>query len=131
MGASPETLHRYTLAILSHLALVVAWYLFVKFGEVPKFVMPSPYDTVHALLVPNYRWLEITSRSGFRPGEFSLSDGVSADPGRQITFQTLGSSPHSYRVQVGSCAQWHAYGAAPLYLTYISSQDIASIRLTP
>lgn len=79
----------------------------------------------------NYRWLEITSRSGFRPGEFSLSDGVSADPGRQITFQTLGSSPHSYRVQVGSCAQWHAYGAAPLYLTYISSQDIASIRLMP
>ena len=46
------------LAVLSHLGLVVAWHLFVKFGKVPKFVMPSPYDTLHALLVPNYRWVE-------------------------------------------------------------------------
>ncbi len=51
-------LQRYAFAVLSHLGLVVAWYLFVKLGEVPKFVMPSPYDTIHALLVPNYRWLE-------------------------------------------------------------------------
>ena len=58
LGANPQALQRYALAVLSHLGLVVAWYLFVKFGEVPKFVMPSPYDTVHALLVPNYRWLE-------------------------------------------------------------------------
>ena len=53
-----ETLQRYALAVVSHLALVVAWYLFVRLGEVPKFVMPSPYDTFHALFVPNYRWLE-------------------------------------------------------------------------
>jgi NitT/TauT family transport system permease protein len=58
LGANPQALHRYTLAVLSHLALVVAWYLFVKLGEVPKFVMPSPYETVRALLVPNYRWME-------------------------------------------------------------------------
>ena len=58
MGANPQALQRYTLAVVSHLALVVAWYLFVKLGEVPKFVMPSPYETVRALLVPNYRWLE-------------------------------------------------------------------------
>jgi NitT/TauT family transport system permease protein len=51
-------LQRYAWAVLSHLGLVVAWYLFVKFGEVPKYVMPSPYDTLHALLVPNYRWVE-------------------------------------------------------------------------
>ena len=58
MGGNREALQRYALAVLSHLALVVAWYLFVVFGDVPKFVMPSPYDTVHALLVPNYRWVE-------------------------------------------------------------------------
>src|SRR5258708_7826307 len=53
-----QALERYTLAVLSHIGLVAAWYLFVKLGEVPKFVMPSPYETVHALLVPNYRWPE-------------------------------------------------------------------------
>jgi NitT/TauT family transport system permease protein len=37
---------------------VLAWYLFVRLGEVPKFVLPSPYETLHALLVPNYRWAE-------------------------------------------------------------------------
>ena len=33
------------MAVLSHLALLLVWYLFVKFGDVPKFVMPSPVDT--------------------------------------------------------------------------------------
>jgi NitT/TauT family transport system permease protein len=58
LGTNPQALQRYAWAVLSHLGLVVAWYLFVKFGEVPKYVMPSPYDTLHALLVPNYRWVE-------------------------------------------------------------------------
>src|SRR4051812_26994911 len=53
-----DSLQRYTWAVISHLALVVAWQMFVTIGKVPKFVMPSPYDTVHALLVPNYRWIE-------------------------------------------------------------------------
>src|SRR6266498_3798932 len=58
LGGHPQALQRYALAVLSHIGLLVAWYLFVKLGEVPKFVMPSPYETVHALLVPNYRWPE-------------------------------------------------------------------------
>ena len=35
-----ETFQRYTLAIVAHLALLLAWYLFVTLGNVPKFVMP-------------------------------------------------------------------------------------------
>ena len=58
LGGHPQALERYALAVLRHIGLVAAWYLFVKLGEVPKFVMPSPYDTVHALVVPNYRWPE-------------------------------------------------------------------------
>jgi NitT/TauT family transport system permease protein len=58
LGGHPQALQRYALAVASHLGLIAAWYLFVKLGEVPKFVMPSPYETVHALLVPNYRWPE-------------------------------------------------------------------------
>jgi NitT/TauT family transport system permease protein len=53
-----DSLQRYSLAVLSHLLLVVAWQIFIVVGKVPKFVMPSPYDTLNALLVPNYRWLE-------------------------------------------------------------------------
>src|SRR5256714_11781881 len=51
-----ETIGRTTLAILAHVALIAAWYLFVKLGDVPKFVMPSPAQTVNALLQPNYDW---------------------------------------------------------------------------
>lgn len=53
-----DNVQRYTIAVLSHLALIAAWHFFVVWGNVPKFVMPSPYATVHALLVPNYRWVE-------------------------------------------------------------------------
>jgi NitT/TauT family transport system permease protein len=54
----PETIQRYTYAVVSHLLLVVAWQLFVTLGKVPTFVMPSPYATAHSLFVPNYRWLD-------------------------------------------------------------------------
>src|SRR4029079_14992362 len=47
---------RWTLAILAHVALIAAWYLFVHLGNVPKFVMPSPEATLNALLQPNYSW---------------------------------------------------------------------------
>jgi NitT/TauT family transport system permease protein len=51
-----ENLQRYSLAVLAHVALVLAWYLFVKLGNVPKFVMPSPGATLDALLQPDYGW---------------------------------------------------------------------------
>jgi NitT/TauT family transport system permease protein len=51
-----ENLQRWTFAVLAHVALVAAWYLFVKLGNVPKFVMPSPGATLDALLQPNYSW---------------------------------------------------------------------------
>src|ERR1700749_785706 len=53
-----DPLQGYSPPVVSHLLLVLAWYLFVKLGQVPKFVLPSPYETLHALLVPNYRWAE-------------------------------------------------------------------------
>jgi len=49
-------LGRWTLAILAHVALIVAWYLFVRIGNVPRFVMPSPGATLVAFLQPNYDW---------------------------------------------------------------------------
>ena len=55
-GKSDDTMQRYALAVVSHLALLLAWYLFVKFGNVPKFVMPSPEATFAALVDGNYNW---------------------------------------------------------------------------
>ena len=47
---------RIAMAVGSHLALLALWYLFVKFGNVPKFVMPSPVDTAQSLFAGNYNW---------------------------------------------------------------------------
>jgi NitT/TauT family transport system permease protein len=49
-------LGHYALGVLAHVALIAAWYLFVRLGDVPRFVMPSPADTLDALLKPNYNW---------------------------------------------------------------------------
>src|SRR5437764_15015034 len=56
MAVMNSKLGRYALGVLAHVALILAWYLFVRFGEVPKFVMPSPGATLEALLQPNYSW---------------------------------------------------------------------------
>lgn len=56
MDKSNDTMQRYALAVVSHLALVLIWYLFVKFGNVPKYVMPSPEATFSALTDGNYNW---------------------------------------------------------------------------
>ena len=52
MGANREALQRYSLAVVSHLLLVAAWYLFVELGKVPKFVMPSPQATLERAARP-------------------------------------------------------------------------------
>ena len=46
---SADAARRYAPAIAAHAALIVAWYLFVKSGNVPNFVMPSPIETVATL----------------------------------------------------------------------------------
>jgi NitT/TauT family transport system permease protein len=72
-------LGRWTLAVLAHAALILAWYLFVKLGNVPKFVMPSPEDTLNALLQPNYSWwtnIAVTGTEIFAGYLLALAVGV-------------------------------------------------------
>jgi NitT/TauT family transport system permease protein len=74
-----ETAVRWTLAVVAHLALVLAWYLFVKLGNVPKFVMPSPGATLDALLEPRYDWwrnIAITGTEIFAGYALALVVGV-------------------------------------------------------
>lgn len=72
-------LERYALAVLAHIALVLAWYLFVKLGHVPKFIMPSPGATLDALLEPHYDWwrnIAVTGTEIFAGYFLALAGGV-------------------------------------------------------
>jgi NitT/TauT family transport system permease protein len=74
-----DKLQRFTLAVLAHVALVAAWYLFVRLGDVPKFVMPSPGATLDALLEPNYAWwtnIAVTGTEIFAGYFLALAVGV-------------------------------------------------------
>jgi len=61
MERSSDAMSRYILGVLAHLALIAAWYMFVKLGNVPRFVMPSPEDTIRALFAGNYDWWRNTA----------------------------------------------------------------------
>jgi hypothetical protein len=81
----------------------------------------------------DYRWLEMDTPAGGLPADtWTLSDGQATSAQRQITFTTLPGRPRStFRVYVGSCAQWHGYAATPLYLSTHSPPGPLSIRLVP
>ena len=59
MAAFLEFTRRYGPAILVHLAVILAWYLWVRLGDVPAYVMPTPQATV-ASLGQDYNWLHNT-----------------------------------------------------------------------
>ncbi|MCW5635067.1 MAG: ABC transporter permease [Rubrivivax sp.] len=70
-------LAQYSLGVAAHLLLLLAWYLFVRLGDVPKFVMPSPAATFGALLVQDYGWWSntlVTATEIF--GGYALALGV-------------------------------------------------------
>jgi len=72
-------LGHYSLGGLAHLLLLLAWYLFVRLGEVPKFVMPSPADTFGALTMGNYNWwvnIRVTATEIFGGYALALVVGV-------------------------------------------------------
>ncbi len=80
---------RIALAVLAHVALIAAWYLFVKLGNVPKFVMPSPADTAAALLEPNYDWWRNTLVTGTEIfGGYFLALGVGVVLALAFTWST-------------------------------------------
>jgi NitT/TauT family transport system permease protein len=47
---------RYWPAILAHLALLAAWQISVSWGNVPKFILPTPMDTARTLGDTHYNW---------------------------------------------------------------------------
>jgi len=79
MDSSNSRLSQYALGALAHLLLLLLWYLFVRFGDVPKFVMPSPADTLKALFVSDYGWwanVRVTATEIFGGYALALVAGV-------------------------------------------------------
>jgi len=54
-----ETAWRWSAILGVHLAVVAIWYLVVKLGDIPKFVIASPYDTMMSLF-DTYPWFDNT-----------------------------------------------------------------------
>jgi len=50
---------RYAAILLIHVAVVLAWHLFVVLGDVPSYVMPTPEDTIRSL-ADEYNWVHNT-----------------------------------------------------------------------
>jgi NitT/TauT family transport system permease protein len=48
---------RYALAVLVHVALIAFWYLFVKYGKIPSFILPGPIETISTLNGSSYHWI--------------------------------------------------------------------------
>ena len=59
MKASGENLRQYTLIVVVHLAVVIAWHFWVVLGEVPSYVMPTPLDALRSL-GNDYNWVHNT-----------------------------------------------------------------------
>jgi hypothetical protein len=75
-----------------------------------------------------YEWLEIETASPLGDNSFVLSDQA-ADPGRGITFKSLGRGETKLRVLVGACSQWHGYRSGRLYLQVQANEEIEAVRL--
>jgi hypothetical protein len=96
----------------------------------------TPYHQVQIAPPPgsswaDYRWLEIETSTRFNKDGWALYDVETGDPGHQILFRTLGNTSTTIRVFVGSCAQWHGYGAMPVILGHGVGEDISAVRLLP
>ena len=59
MDKLKERLLNYSMIVAIHLSVVVAWHVFVVWGDVPAYVMPTPADTILSL-GEEYNWIHNT-----------------------------------------------------------------------
>ena len=58
-GLSAQAIWRWTAIVIVHLAVVLIWYIAVEVGDVPKFVLASPRETLLSLF-DTYPWFHNT-----------------------------------------------------------------------
>jgi NitT/TauT family transport system permease protein len=51
---------KWSIIFLAHAALIALWQLVVILADVPKFVLPSPLETLRSLQEPSYNWISNT-----------------------------------------------------------------------
>jgi NitT/TauT family transport system permease protein len=56
LSAAAGALLRHAPAVAAHLAVVAVWYAAVRWGGVPRFILPSPVDALATLAMPHYDW---------------------------------------------------------------------------
>jgi hypothetical protein len=69
----------------------------------------------------DFQWLEV--QFGQRPPRDAFTISDSSEPGHEITFRVTGRGPGTIWIPVGSCAQWHGYGASPLKIVESNHQQ--------
>ena len=52
-------------AVAAHAAVIVLWHLVVVLGDIPPFIMPTPWATLETLWQPDYQW----------PGHIAITAG--------------------------------------------------------
>lgn len=58
LGRAGAALRRHGPAIGVHLGLLATWWAVARFGDVPRFILPQPLDTLLTLSQPHYNWLQ-------------------------------------------------------------------------
>jgi len=79
------------IAVLSHALAVLAWYVFVKLGNVPEFILPSPLATIETLADPRYDWWTNTAATAIEIfGGFLLATALGVLFALIFTWSSLG-----------------------------------------
>ena len=118
METAADYVRRYTLAVLVHLAVVLAWYLFVELGDVPGYVMPSPRDTI-AALGEDYNWVHNTLVTAYEIfGGYALA--VFVGVGLALLFSWFGTLDRTFMPLVVSLNMIPKVALGPLLIVWFS-----------
>jgi hypothetical protein len=72
-------------------------------GRVYRLTFPT------AVNLSSYEWLQLGVPGTLGKSSFVITDDFSASATHEITFSSIGGSPASESLMVGSCLQWHGY----------------------
>jgi NitT/TauT family transport system permease protein len=114
-----EALGRYGPAIAIHLALLATWYAMAHWGGVPRFILPSPIDTVTTLAEPHYQWpkhIAVTAVEVF--GGFGLA--VVTGVGLAVLFSWFPAAGSSVMPLLVTLNMIPKVAMAPLFIVWLS-----------
>lgn len=119
LGFLQQILGRYGPAIVIHLLVLLAWYLSVHWGGVPKFILPSPIDTLNTLSTEHYDWPRHTWATALEVfGGFSLA--VVAGVALAVIFSWFPPVGHAGMPLLVTLNMIPKVAMAPLFIVWLS-----------